>query len=71
MLMGDFNAHSKILCTKCVRLNFTGATLKNLIMHEDICLINPVNFYTYVNSQNGKRSCLDLCLTSSNIASEA
>ena len=71
MLMGDFNAHSKLLDTKCVRPNYTGSTIENLIITEDVCLINPINFYTYVCAHTGKRSCLDLCMTSSNIAPAA
>ena len=71
MLVGDFNAHSKVLCTKCVKANPAGNSIERLITSENICLINPINFYTYVNARTGKRSCLDLCFASSNVAAEA
>lgn len=68
MVIGDFNAHTPLLKTNCTRSNVTGKTLERFILSDDICLITPVNFYTYLNAANGQRSCLDLCLTSANIA---
>ena len=71
ILIGDFNAHSRILDSNCMRANFTGRTLETLLAEEDLCLVNPQNMYTYVCPNNGKRSCLDLCLASPNIAALA
>ena len=68
ILVGDFNAHSKLLDTQCVRPNYTGVSLEALITEDETCLINPINFYTYINPGTGKRSCLDLCLSSPSIA---
>ena len=68
VVIGDFNIHSKLLETKCIRSNFSGKSLEMLIAEEDVCLVNPRDMYTYVSPATGKRSCLDLCLASSNIA---
>jgi ribonuclease HI len=68
MLIGDFNAHSPILNSNCNRTNTTGKSLEDLLYNDNICLINPLNFYTYLNTATGNRSCLDLCLTSPNIS---
>ena len=68
LIAGDFNAHSRILDSNTLINNQTGNTIENMLLDDDICLINEMNFYTYINSSNFKRSCLDLCFTSSNIA---
>ena len=68
ILIGDFNAHTKLLSSRCVRPNYTGRSLESLILENDVVLNNPVDFYTYMNPSTGKRSCLDLCLSSANIA---
>ena len=66
-IVGDFNAHTKLLDSKCVKPNATGISIKNIVGSYNICLMNPINFYTYVSAY-GKRSCLDLCLASPNFA---
>ena len=68
IMVGDYNAHTPMLDQKCKRANKTGKTLEKIIEQERVCLINPVNFYTYLDSRTGKLSCLDLCLTSANLA---
>ena len=69
VIAGDFNAHSSILYSEMNRsINSTGKSLEKLIQDHNVCLINPPNMYTYVDRRTGKKSCLDLCLTSSNIA---
>ena len=68
ILVGDFNAHSKLLSSRCVRPNATGMSLEALLIESNACLINPVDFYTYICPHTGKRSCLDPCLSSANIA---
>ena len=67
-LLIDFNAHSKLLDTRCVKPNFTGKSLESRIVENNVCLATSIDFYTYVNPSSGKRSCLDLCLSSSSIA---
>ena len=70
MMIGDYNGQSFILDTRCTRENATGKAIERTIINNDLCLINPLNFYTYLDFRTGKRSCLDLCLTSSNIADD-
>ena len=69
MIVGDLNAHTHLLSTNCQRSNATGRMLNELLSSTDICLANPLDFYTHLDSSTGQQSCLDLCLTSSNIAS--
>ena len=71
MMVGDYNGHSPILDTRCRRADATGATIENVILNHNVCLLNPVNFYTYLDFRTGKRSCLDLCLASSGIVEGA
>ena len=68
LIIGDFNAHSLILNNRTTATNVTGRTIENIILNDPICLINPINFYTYINTATYKRSCLDLCFSSSNLA---
>ena len=68
MIMGDLNAHTPILCTKIQRSNANGQALEYVLQNTNECLINPLDFYTYLNPATGKMSCLDLCLTSAQIA---
>ena len=69
ILLGDFNAHSKMLHSKCVVPNVTGRSLEKLVANNNVCLANPYNFYTYTNAHTGKRSCLDLCFASPGLVS--
>ena len=68
ILAGDFNAHSRILNDRTINPNITGKNIENLLLNDNICLINPYNFFTYVSSATFSRSCLDLCFTSANLA---
>ena len=68
IIVGDFNAHTPLLDSECANRNFTGKTLESIIVDERICLVNPINFYTYINATTGRRSFLDLCLATPNIA---
>ena len=68
VIVGDYNANTPILDSKCKRTNKTGKTLENILDQERICLSNPKNFYTYLDNRTGKLSCLDLCLVSANLA---
>ena len=70
VLVGDFNAHMPVLDSCCRNSNFTGKTLETIIFEERICLINPVDFYTYLCPTTGRRSCLDLCRATPNIATD-
>ena len=62
VIVGDFNGHSPILDDN-KKSNFTGRTLEEFISTENINLVNPKNFYTYIDRRTGRQSCLDLCLT--------
>ena len=61
LLVGDFNAHTPILDSKCKKRNKTGKALENIIEQEAVCLVNPIDFYMYLDARTGKLSCLDLC----------
>ena len=69
IIVGDFNAHSPVLDDKTQISNYTGRTIENLILNNNICLLNPKNLYTFVCTATYKRSCLDLCFSSANLAS--
>ena len=68
VIVGDLNALTSVLDTNCIRSNATGRMLETLLTEDQICLINPRNMYTYISFSNLKKSCLDICLTSPNIA---
>ena len=68
-IVGDFNAHSLVLDSKDTISNTTGRNLEDLLFNSEVCLINPPNFYTYTCPTNGRKSCLDLCLSSPDISS--
>ena len=70
LIIGDFNAKSPLLESECRKRNETGRTLENILETEELCLINPIDFYTYCCPATGKRSCLDLCLATANITAE-
>lgn len=68
IIVGDFNAHTPIINTNCVKSNFIGRSLETVLANDPICLVNPPDLYTYINPATGRGSCLDLCLTSPNLA---
>lgn len=68
LIIGDLNAHSPLLNEETVSSNFTGRSMETLLLEKNICLINPVNMYTYIDRTTGHMSCLDICLATSNIA---
>ena len=68
VIMGDFNAHTPILSSHCTQTNATGRMLEYLITNEYVCLNNPIDFFTYISASTGKPSCLDICLSSPNLA---
>lgn len=69
IVVGDFNAHTILLDTTCSRPNKTGVALEEVLLDGEVCLGNPTNFYTYLDPRSGKRSALDLCLTSADLIS--
>ena len=69
IITGDFNAHSPILDDLVLRPDATGKIVEDLILKDNISLINPKNFYTRIaTNAYATKSCLDLCLTSPNLA---
>ena len=70
IMTGDFNAHSPVLDDAIFRADVSGRAVENALLKNDACLINPPNFYTRVQyTANGIiQSCLDLTLTSNDIA---
>jgi ribonuclease HI/exonuclease III len=72
ILMGDLNAHTPILDNKYQNYsNITGQSLDDVLLETNATLINPLNFVTYVDYRTGRPSCLDICLTSPDIAPQA
>lgn len=69
IIVGDFNAHTQLLDSACLRSNKTGVALEEVLLDGSVCLANPIDFFTYLDSRTGKRSALDLCLTSSDLIS--
>ena len=69
IIAGDFNAHTRILSDNDHTANPTGRTIENILQNEPIYLINPTNFYTYLNLSTLTKSCLDLCFSSPNLRS--
>ena len=68
LIIGDLNAHTALLNSETRRSNQTGKTLENLLLQNTLCLINQSDIFTYIDRKTGKQSCLDVCLSSSNIA---
>ena len=68
LILGDFNAHTSLLVSETVRANATGITLEDAILEEEVCLINEIDLPTYIDRRTGNKSCLDLCLSSPNLA---
>ena len=64
IIMGDFNAHCSTLDPADDRSNRTGRNIEEILQNDNICLLNPTGFYTYISPLNGRKSCLDLCLCS-------
>ena len=69
IMTGDLNAHSLILDDTCVR-NGAGRALESILSRQNVCLVNPRNYYTYIDRRTGKKSCLDVCLVSPNLIIE-
>ena len=68
IILGGLNAHTKVLDSNCIHNNYTGRTLETLLSEDPVCLINPRDMYTFINFSNLKKLCLDVCLSSPNIA---
>lgn len=68
IITGDFNAHTPVLSTHTTVCNPTGQSLNLLLSNNNICLNNPINFYTYLDRRSGRQSCLDLCLSSPDLS---
>lgn len=68
LIIGDFNAHTPLLNEETLHSNYTGKTLETLLLENNTCLINPINMYTYIDRSTGRMSCLDICLSTSDIA---
>ena len=68
LVTGDFNAHSPLLASSCMRADATGHALEDLLLSTPTVLLNSIDFYTYIDRRSGTRSCLDLFLVSPEIA---
>ena len=68
LLIGDFNAHSPLFNSQTFHTDQTGKSIESLLQDSAICLINPTDMYTYIDCRSGLQSCLDLCLSSPNLA---
>lgn len=68
LIIGDLNAHSQLLNEETSVPNFTGRTLETFLLEHSVCLVNPINMFTYIDRSTGRMSCLDICIATSNIA---
>ena len=68
VIIGDFNAHSPVLSSRCTRRDHTGQTVERMISEMDCCLVTPYDFFTRLDVAHLSRACLDLCFASTNIA---
>ena len=48
IITGDFNAHSLIFDDSIINADSSGKNIENLLLKEDLCSINPLNFYTRI-----------------------
>ena len=67
LIIGDLNAHTTLLQSNATR-NVTGRNLEKILEEEEVVLINKIDTYTYFDRRTGNPSCLDLCLSSPNLA---
>lgn len=67
VLAGDFNAHSPLLSSSCVRADITGRSLEALLISTPSSLLNPVDFVTYIDRRTGRGGSLDLFILSSEV----
>ena len=69
MIVGDFNGHTPLLSSRDIRPNYTGKTIEDVLLQNNICLANKLDFFTYLDRRTGSKSCLDLVFTSPDIIS--
>ena len=70
LIVGDFNAHSRVISNRCTRPNPSGRAIEQLIMNHNLVLVNPLDFYSHINSHTGQLSSLDLIFSSPYISSD-
>ena len=70
IITGDLNAHTPVLTNISQKKNATGRMLEQVLLEDNICIMNPINMFTYLSPKTGKLSCLDIYLASPNIASK-
>ena len=68
ILTGDFNAHSPVLSSRCMRADASGRSLEQFLLTSSAVLLNPIDFITYVDRRTGRGSCLDLVIASPEVA---
>ena len=49
VIVGDFNAHTTVLDTKNTRSNYAGRMLETLLTEDQVCIVYPLNMYTYIS----------------------
>lgn len=68
IILGDFNAHSKVWC-KCDLVNPSGRSLEKLLLENNICLITPKGLPTRCNPLSQVETTIDLIMASPSMAS--
>ena len=63
LMVGDLNCHTPLL-REGDTTNVTGKNLELFLSRNQICIINPINFFTYIDPRTANKSCLDICLCS-------
>ena len=49
-IVEDFNVYTKLLDLKWVKSNATGISIENIVGSYNVCLMNLINFYSYVSA---------------------
>lgn len=70
VLIGDFNAHSKVWCN-CDLINASGKSLEDMLLENNICLITPKGLPTRKNPITGVSTTIDLTFTSPDLVASA
>lgn len=72
IILGDFNAHNEMWSIDGTPANTAGNALARLLQTRDnLCLATPPGMVTYMDPRTGKKSLLDLCLVTPDLAPAA
>ena len=67
IVTGDFNAHSPMWNTTCLKADHHGKAIERITNRNDLCILNDPESYTYFSRTHGTFSSIDLTITTSEI----